>query len=195
MEEYLKDLKPAHATFVAEYLKNGGNATAAYHVAYPGSDPESAKTLGSRLYRKVHIGASIAAGQKIMNDAVQAGLQDAAKHVRQGITLAGITKERVLVEMARMGFANLGDVLNDDGSVKPFSEMTEDEQRGLAAVEMQRYTDAKGNETVTHKVKTDKVTALDRLMKHLGLYEKDNEQLGRSIALAFKVEPKDKKAA
>lgn len=194
MEEHLKDLKPAHATFVTEYLKNGGNATAAYKVAYPEIAQESAEASASRLLRNDKVAQAVTAGKAQLAQAAQSGLDDAAKYIRQGITMAGITKERVLVEMARMGFANVGDLAEDDWSVKDKSALSEDEQRALAGLETTTTTSEKGDVSVKVKLKLDKLGALDKLAKHLGLYEKDNEQLGKAIALAFKVSPKDKAA-
>lgn len=60
-------------------------ATQAYLVAYPGVEPEQAKKYASRLRAKEDVVAALAAGEKVLTNAVQVGLNEAAKQIRQGI--------------------------------------------------------------------------------------------------------------
>lgn len=193
MEMKGRELGIAEATFVNEYLQNGNNASAAYRAAFEttGISDDAIRARASYLLTKSHVAAAVEAGKAKLAEAVQAGMDDAAQQVRKALAVGGISLERTLLELARMGYANLGDMVNEDWSLKHRSELSEDDVRGLAGVEITTSTDEGGTETKRVKVKLDKLGSLDKLMRHLGGYEKDNEQVGKSIALAFQVSPKD----
>lgn len=50
-----KGLKLQWLNFITAYIKNGGNATEAYSVAYPGASKETARRNGSRLLTQTDI--------------------------------------------------------------------------------------------------------------------------------------------
>lgn len=53
-------LTPADEAFITEYLRNGQNGTAAWIFAHPGTRPDTAAVMASRLLRKVKVAERIA---------------------------------------------------------------------------------------------------------------------------------------
>lgn len=79
--------------------------------------------------------------------------------------------DRVLVELAKIAFASVGDFFkrNPGGtcSIKQMNELTREELAAVSEIVYKEYTDGR----VELKIKMhDKLTALDRLGKHFGLF-------------------------
>lgn len=102
-----------------------------------------------------------------------------------------ITTERVLREVGRLSFSDIRAYYNDDGSLIPVHLLPDDAAAALASVEIDDiFVYEKGIKKVigqTRKIKTyDKIGAIEKLMKHLGLYEKDNDQSKMIIKVTSK---------
>ncbi len=84
-----------------------------------------------------------------------------------------ITPERVLQEYARIAFADIRCIFDDNGTLVPLHELDDDTAAAVASVEVQTIGDKEGvMKTDTHKVKMyDKLNALGVLAKRLKLYE------------------------
>lgn len=84
-----------------------------------------------------------------------------------------ITPERVLQEYARIAFADVRCIFDDNGTLIPIHELDDDTAAAVASVEVQTIGDKEGvMKTDTHKVKMyDKLNALGVLAKRLKLYE------------------------
>lgn len=84
-----------------------------------------------------------------------------------------ITPERVLQEYARIAFADIRCIFDDNGTLVPLHELDDDTAAAVASVEVQTIGDADGvMKTDTHKLKMyDKLNALNVLAKRLKLYE------------------------
>jgi phage terminase small subunit len=139
-------LTPKEERFVEEYLVDL-NGTAAYRRAFPRSKPGSARTLAARLLAKVHIRAAVRKRRQQVEQRTQ------------------VTAERVVRELARLAFADLGDVadLSDPDQPRLKRHIPPAARRALQEVARTR-----------HGVKirlADKQAALDKLMRHLGLYQ------------------------
>jgi len=71
-------------------------------------------------------------------------------------------------------------LFKDDGSVKPVSELDADTRMALSSVDV--------NEDGTVKYKwASKAAARNDLMKHLGMFERDNAQKGENLSLLIKL--------
>lgn len=92
----------------------------------------------------------------------------------------GITQDRVLQELALVAFANIKDVMttNEEGdTVIDLQKMP----RAISAALSEVSISTKGgkNKTKTAKVKmSDKLSALDKIMKHLGMFVDKVEHTG-----------------
>jgi phage terminase small subunit len=87
-------LSPKHEAFVQAYVSNGMNATEAYKAVYPKYGSEKA--------------AGANAARLIGNDRIQARI---AEIMRAGAERAEITIEKVLRELAVLGFSDIGKVV------------------------------------------------------------------------------------
>jgi len=146
--------------FVAEYLKDRNGTQAAIRAGY-GS--KGASTQAERLLRNVEIRAQVEA------------------FVIKAEEKASLSIERTLREVARLAYFDPRKLLNPDGSPKPIHELDDDTAACLAGMDILEQFDGTGADRVfvghvkKYKI-ADKNSALDKAMKHLGLFERDNEQ-------------------
>lgn len=159
---------PKHGkAFAREYVKNGRNGTKAA-LTLPGITTEnSAAVLASNLLR---------------NDKVQAEIARLEKKLEER-TL--ITKERVLKELAVIGFADMKDYVEvlDGGIVhiKPWKELPPDATRAVSKVKEKKTIRADGEGdgegiVVDNSVEFahhDKIKALAEISKLQGYYPKE----------------------
>ena len=143
--------------FVKAFITNGGNATQAAIEA--GYSKKTAKSAGSRLLTNVDVKAAIEAQREKVS------------------TKAGLTAERTLQEVARLAYFDPAKMYDETGNLLPVHRMDADTRAAIAGVEVNEI----GVEGVvighTKKIKhADKNSALDKAMKHLGLYKADNDQ-------------------
>lgn len=148
-------LNPKHARFVAEYLIDQ-NATKAYIRAGYGARGDSACSAGQRLLGNVEIKAAIVAGQTKTLDKLE------------------LTRERVLLEVARLAYFDPRKLLNADGQPKPINELDDDTAACIAGIEILEQFEGVGKDRVLvgnlKKYKVfDKNSALDKAMKALNL--------------------------
>jgi len=92
-----------------------------------------------------------------------------------------LTLERVLLENMNVAFFDIRTILDNDGAIKPISEWPPEAGAAISSIEVLEQYEGSGKDRVfvgyLKKVKlVEKGGALDRLMKHLGAYEKDNKQ-------------------
>lgn len=151
--------------FVEEYLVDLNQTQAAIRCGY---SPRTAKQQGSRLLTNADVQAAITAAQARRSERTE------------------VEQDRVLQELARIGFASLKGLMNWDGQAvrfKPSDELTDDEAAAIAAVESETttYTDQEGNTETKVKLKLklwDKNTALTNLGRHLGMFKDKVEHSG-----------------
>lgn len=106
---------------------------------------------------------------------------------------AAVTAAEALKIAANLARADIRKLYHEDGRLKAPHELDDETAAALASIEVAEIAGDDKTVVVTKKVKLwDKNAALDRLFKHLGLFEKDNAQTGNAIALAFLVPGKDK---
>jgi len=149
-----KLLKPAQRHFADEWLIDH-NGTRAYKAAYASIRSDTtAKAAASRLLTNVNVDAYIQARQA----------EIAAKYQ--------VTQERTLKEESFIAFADIRRAFKDGVLLMP-EKMPEELRRAISAYEIIRQADG----SIKYKVRFwDKGRALERISKHLGLYEKENAQ-------------------
>lgn len=87
-----------------------------------------------------------------------------------------ITAERVLEELAKIGFSNAAELRDSWDSLKDWDQLTDEQKSVISEVEVtttvgESYTSTK------RKVKLyDKLAALEKISRHIGFFEKDNDQ-------------------
>lgn len=162
-------LTPKQQRFVEEYLIDL-NATAAARRA--GYSERTADRIGPELLGKTWVAEAIAAGQVKLTRKLE------------------VKAESVLAEYARVAFSDIGQVLDFSSAeprLKSANEISEDARRAIASVKVRRYTEGHGDAAreveVTEFKLWDKLNALEKLARHLGLL-KDAVPI---INLPFKV--------
>jgi phage terminase small subunit len=143
-----KGLTYLQQRFVEEYLLCGNATRAAVRAGLPGRRPEAAG--GSMMSR-----SAVAA-------AIQEARDASAERTR-------ISVDRVAIELARIGFADLADIVDwgPDGMVlKPRGELSKDDRAALLEV-----TEQPGAAGPRVRVRVhNKQRALDSLARYLGMY-------------------------
>jgi phage terminase small subunit len=156
----VKQLTDKQTRFVDEYLLDLNATQAAIRAGY---SPKTAKVIAHENLTKPYVAAAI--------QAKQAALQEKL----------GITIERVLNEIACSAFLDIADLCAEDGSVLPLSQIPEAARRAIAGIEVSDLFEGSGEDRkavgTLKKIKlADKMAALDKLCKHLGMYAADNKQ-------------------
>ncbi len=141
--------------FTNNILK-GLNQTDAYLKAGYKCSRAAARANAARLITNDNIKKVVEAGQEKASDKDE------------------ITKERVLREEARLAFVDLRQLCDEDGTFIPLHKLPDDIARAVIGLEVIRQVD--GNLKFKYKF-SDKGRALERISRHLGLYEKDAQQL------------------
>jgi phage terminase small subunit len=94
----------------------------------------------------------------------------------------GITRQRVLDEYAKIAFFDIREIYDVDGGLINVKQIDDKSAGALASIKSSEEwgEDQYGNKAVVGTIKEvkvfDKIRALQDLGKHLGLFEKDNEQ-------------------
>ena len=149
-------LTPKQQRFVAEYLIDLNATQAAIRAGY---SPDSAGAIGCENLTKPDIQAAIAEAMEKRRKRTE------------------VTQDRVLAELAKIGFANMQNYMRATPGGDPFldfSALTEDQAAALSEVTVEDYTDGRGeNAREVKRVKfklCDKRAALVDLGRHLGMF-------------------------
>lgn len=134
--------------FCEEYLIDLNATQAAIRAGYSN---KTANEQGSRLLANVSIRARI----------------DAA--IAQQSRRTGVNADRVVKELARIGFVNVPDVINTD-KVTVKKGASEDDTAAIASVRMKVSDSEQGSSTEREIKFHDKTKALELLGRHLGMF-------------------------
>lgn len=180
-------LSPKQAQFVSEYLIDLNATQAAIRTGY---SARTARQQAARLLADVNIAA-----------AVELGLAERSKRTE-------ITADRVLQELAKIGFADVRKLFTPGGHLLSPTDMDDDTAATIASVEVvtRRLPGAsddmedqghggalkRGGSEVEyiHKIKSwDKLGALTQIGRHLGMFTDKlelgvNEDLGNRLQAA-----------
>lgn len=168
-----KPLTPKRRRFVAEYLIDLNATQAAIRAGY---SPRTANEQGAQLLTVPAIAAAVAAGAKKATDKLE------------------LTAERILEELMRIGYADMGDYIKLDPDGTPlldWSNLPDGATKVIQEiVQEERYTKM-GERVLKTRFKIHpKLPALDLLGKRLALWinrhehtGKDGERLQQSIVI------------
>lgn len=152
--------------FVAEYLVDLNAAAAARRAGY---STRTADRIGHENLRKPEIASAIAEAQAERAERTE------------------ITADRVLKELARIGFSDIRRLFEWDeerACFIPSRDLTADEAAAISEIQSETVTHREKETgdtetTVKLKLKTyDKLSALEKLGKHLGLFKDQLEVTG-----------------
>jgi phage terminase small subunit len=143
--------------FAEAYLSNGGNATQAAIAA--GYTESGAGKQGSRMSKDPYILSIVRQRQDAL----------AKKHE--------LTTDSIIAELSKIVHADLRKLVNENGSIKPVHEWPDDMAGAIAAIETTEIGQDGVSIGMTKKIKLwDKNSAIEKAMKHLGMFERDNAQ-------------------
>lgn len=158
----MRELTPKQATFVDEYLKDLNSTQAAIRAGY---SARNAGKIGPELLGKTRIAAEIAARM-------------AAREKR-----TEITQDRVLLEIARLALFDPRKLFKEDGSPKGITELDDDTAAAIAGLDVVATGNAETGVGQVMKIKiADKNAALEKLARHLGMY---NDKLDVNVNLGL----------
>lgn len=151
--------------FVDEYLVDLNAAQAAIRAGY---SEKAARQQGQRLLTKADI-------QQVLKE-----------RQRQRSEQTQITGARVVQELARLGTYDVRELFHGDGTPKAIHELSDDTAAAIVGLDVVTVGNSEMGVGSIAKIKlADKNAALDKLMRHLGEYERDNKQSGASLAEAI----------
>lgn len=107
-----------------------------------------------------------------------------AELVAAGAAQAEVDVARVLQELARIGFSDIRKLVTPDGRLRPLHDLDDDTAAAIASVEVVTRSlpvgpDEPPDVEYVHKIKTwDKVAALDKIARHLGMMVERKEHSG-----------------
>ena len=104
---------------------------------------------------------------------------------------SGINKERILEEYAKIAFFDIREIYDVDGGLINVKQLDDKSAGAIASIKSSEEwgEDDEGRKMVIGTVKEvkifDKIRALQDLGKHLGLFEKDNDQKAKAAQVTI----------
>lgn len=149
------NLSEREARFVDAYIgEAAGNGTEAARLAgYKGS-ASVLKVQASRLLTRANVQAALAERRKAQ------------------IASADLSAARVLEELRRLAFSDIGVLFDDAGNLRPLHQLTPEQRACIAGVEVviKNAKAGDGQTDTVHKIKVwDKPRSLEMLAKHFAL--------------------------
>lgn len=152
--------------FVEEYLIDLNATQAAIRAGY---SVKTANEQGTRLLANVSIQTAIAT--------------EMAKRSKR----TGVNQDRVVLELAKIAFVKMTDVVNDKGEIKP--DATEDDLCCIESIKYKRSDSDVGSSEEREVKVAPKLKALELLGKHLGMW---NDKLDVNVNLPVVISGEDK---
>jgi len=157
MAKIASELTEKQRRFVDEYLADLNGKQAAIRCGY---SEKTAEQQASRLLSNVKVKEAVSLKQKILSERLN------------------ISAERVLQEYAKIAFSNMRDFVNwDNGAIaiRPASELSDEQTACVAEI-----SDTPSQFGSKIKIKLhDKLSALDSIARHLGMFKDKLEVSGK----------------
>lgn len=143
-------LTPKQQKFCEQYLIDLNATQAAIRAGY---SKNSARRIATENLSKPYIKQVIEKAQLKASDKAE------------------ISQQRVLREESRLAFADLRQIFDKNGTIIPITELPEDVARSIIGLEV---IEQPGEKTIYKYKFSDKGKALERISRHLGMYQ-DNK--------------------
>ena len=141
--------------FAQAYVAHGNLADAAAAAGYKSEKRSSLARMGLDLHKEPWVQARI-------------------KEIREDMLHElKITQRKVLGELARIGFVDIGSITDDTGDILPLNKIDRDTRAAISSYKVKRSTFGEDGESIEREVKFEsKQAALEKLGKHAGLFGK-----------------------
>ena len=151
-----KTLTTKQTRFCEEYVVDGNGTGAAIRAGY---SRHTAQVIASQNLSKVMVAARI---RELLDAVAQR---------------AAVTATKTLTAIADIAFSDVAELFDDEGKLLHPNELSEGTRGAVAHVRLGKNAgDADGPLRTVEVVFADKLAALEKLARHLGLYERDNRQ-------------------
>lgn len=154
-----RPITPQQELFAQEYVKTLNGTQAAIAAGY---SERSASAQASDLLNRPNVKARIIE------------LKDRVREAN------AVTAQRVIDELAKVALSNIKHYVDAGNEVKDLSEIPDEHGAVVSSIKVTKKTYEGENGSSTEKTVAfklwDKVAALDKLGRHFGIFEKDNEQ-------------------
>lgn len=158
-------MQESHIRFADKYFET---LNASLSAEYAGFSIETARQQGWQLLQRDDIQAYLDEKRAILTERT------------------GITAEKVLREVARIAFSDIRDYYKEDNNLIPISDLDDDAAAALSSVKSYEEN-IPGTDIVAGTNKEirlyNKLDGLEKLAKHLGLYDADNKQKSNTIQI------------
>ncbi len=150
--------------FVEEYLIDLNATQAAIRAGY---SPDTAQEQGSRMLSNVMVKKEI------------------DKAIAERSKRTGVNQDRVIQELAKIGFVNITNVVDSTGKIK--DDATDEDKACIESIKYKR-SDTDAGSSVEREVKiASKLRALELLGKHLGMFT-DKLELDADMELNINID-------
>lgn len=156
----MDELTPKIKRFCEEYIKDLNGTQAAIRAGY---SSKTANEQAARLLAKVNVQNYIAE------------LKQSLSNKNEGLA------QQVIDELKKLGFANIQDYINPENEIKDLTKIDRDKAAAVESIkktvtEFSGGSESSGKKTSIQFKLYDKISALEKLGRHLGLFELDNQQ-------------------
>lgn len=159
----MKRLTVKQMAFVIEFVANGGNASAAYRVAY-----NTARMKAATIKKR----ASELMGNGDIRGTINKMMDDEIARLKQKYR---VDNDTAMEEYSCIAFSDIRKLFDKNGKLLPIDQIDPDTARAIASIEVVTNNRRHGEETFveyTHKIKMlDKLGALRDIAKMLGLFK------------------------
>jgi phage terminase small subunit len=108
-------------------------------------------------------------------------IQSVISELKQKLSAkTGVTAERLINELAKIGFSNIQDYVSGDNLITDISKIPKEQAACIESIKTVTTTESYGKVTNTRtqvSIKLySKISAIELMGKHIGLFERDNIQ-------------------
>lgn len=110
-------------------------------------------------------------------------------HFEQVAIRNRIDKDEIVQILAKMARFDIAEIYDDNGAIKPIHEISHSARMSIEGIDTSEIWERDEQGEIQHigqlkKIKvSSRIQALNLLMKHLGMFEKDNKQKRAQIAI------------
>jgi len=161
----MDELTPKIKRFCEEYIKDLNGTQAAIRAGY---SEKTANEQSSQLLAKLNVKNYIAELKKNLSDK------------NEGLA------QQVIDELKKLGFSNIQDYIEEENEIKDLTKINRDKAAAVESIkktvtEFSGAGEASGKKTCIQFKLYDKIAALEKLGRHLGIFELDNQQKAATI--------------
>lgn len=156
----MDELTPKIKRFCDEYIKDLNGTQAAIRAGY---SAKTATEQASQLLAKLNV-------QNYISE-----LKHSLSNKNEGLA------QQVIDELKKIGFANIQDYISEENEIKDLTKIDRDKAAAVESIkktvtEFSGGAESTGKKTSIQFKLYDKISALEKLGRHLGIFELDNQQ-------------------